>query len=208
MIFVLIRFRMYAYVSQFNSLNWLYFQHSPKTKAASPKNKNVRNLLTSWLKPQQSIAKDKPIASSAPPRRSDLSQDIFASSSESEVEAGNIPSGTLPINVDSLTSPSASTTSLKNARSIAIVDHTSKSQPNDSVGKAKSGEELIVDKSESTELQVKKLNISPSIEKPSGPRQRSLLDMLDQCYKTTNGPDTKRICLKKTGSLKSTTPTK
>ncbi|XP_036319418.1 poly(ADP-ribose) glycohydrolase [Rhagoletis pomonella] len=225
-----------SYQSQNMSTNELYnfiyscisntLKHSPKTKAASPKNKIVRNLLTRWLKPQQSYAKDKPKASLGP-RRSNLSEDIFASSSESDVEAGSIPSEALAITIHSSTSLSASTASLSNARSIAIVDLTSKSQSDDSVGNAKSGEELVVDNPDSkgTESEVKKLSISLSAEKPTesqvkksstllstekptGSRQRSLLDMLDQCYKTNNGPNTKRICLKQAGSLKSTTPTK
>ncbi|XP_053949762.1 poly(ADP-ribose) glycohydrolase [Anastrepha ludens] len=183
-------------------------KHSPKTKTMSPKCKNIRNLLTCWLKPQQANAREMPVSSSAA-RRSNLNQDIFASS-ESEVEADSVPSEDSIVAVDPSTSPSASKTIAANAQSIAATEQTKSSQLHDSVEMARNGKKLLAGKleSEQTELQMKKSNVSPSTEKPTGSRQRSLLEMLDQCYTTNAGPETKRICLNKTGNLKSTTPTK
>ncbi|XP_039961017.1 poly(ADP-ribose) glycohydrolase [Bactrocera tryoni] len=200
-------------------------KRSPKTKLTSPKNKNMRSFLTSWLKPKQTITKEKPISTSAP-RRVNLSEDIFASTSDSEVDGNEVaPEITISSTSTSVSTP-AEVEEDRSAPNLSTVDLTNQSQSNDSiVANLLNSEEVALDSVESarpelqitksknntsTEKQLGASNVSPPSEKPTGSRQRSLLEMLDQCYttKSNNGPDTKRICLSKISNPNTKTPTK
>ncbi|XP_028894006.2 poly(ADP-ribose) glycohydrolase isoform X2 [Zeugodacus cucurbitae] len=198
-------------------------KRSPKTKLVSPKSKNKLSFLTNWLKPkQQTIAKEAPISTTAT-RRTNLSEDIFASTSESEVEA-NVEATAITISSTSTTNcppveKEEEEEAKQNVAQLTTVDLTNQSQSNDSIVNLLNSEESVLDELESTEIQItgsnnntstENSNIAASTAKPTGARQRSLLEMLDQCYttKSSNGPATKRICLNKTSNPNSTTPTK
>ncbi|XP_067639773.1 poly(ADP-ribose) glycohydrolase [Eurosta solidaginis] len=213
-----------SYQSQNMTSNELYnfiygcisntLKRSPKTKAASPKIKSLPNLMKRWLKPQTSNANGNTISSaSLTSRPSNLSEDIFATSSDTEVEdADSNPIKDSPITIHSSTSPSASTTKVVNARSTATVDLTITSQSNDS-GENESFTGFTSE-TRKTETNNNAKPLPSLAEKSTGSqgRQRSLLEMLDQCYtvKANNGPDTKRICLsnKEVENKDSTTPKK
>lgn len=210
---------------KFNFQHLFCFQRSPKTKLTSPKNKTMRSLLTSWLKPKQTSTKEKPISASAP-RQINLSEDIFASTSESEVEANeDAPAITISSTSTSVSPPEKKEEEAKNTPNITTVDLTNQSQSNDSVANVLNSEEVVLDSVEnarpetqitnskynnSMEKQLGKSNVSPPSEKPTSSRQRSLLEMLDQCYttKSNSGPETKRICLSKISNPNTKTPTK
>uniref|UniRef100_A0A0A1WZR8 poly(ADP-ribose) glycohydrolase n=1 Tax=Zeugodacus cucurbitae TaxID=28588 RepID=A0A0A1WZR8_ZEUCU len=190
-------------------------KRSPKTKLVSPKSKNKLSFLTNWLKPKQ--------LSTTATRRTNLSEDIFASTSESEVEA-NVEATAITISSTSTTDcppveKEEEEAAKQNVAQLTTVDLTNQSQSNDSIVNLLNSEESVLDELESTEIQItgsnnntstENSNITASTAKPTGARQRSLLEMLDQCYttKSSNGPATKRICLNKTSNPNSTTPTK
>lgn len=188
----------------------------------SPKNKNLTSLLTCWLKPKETNAKERPISTSAP-RRTHLSEDIFASTSESEVEANEDPPAINISSTSASVSPPADEEE-KSTSNFTTVDLTNQTQSNDSIANVLNSTEFVLDSvkskltasqitatknSTATRKQLEKSNISPPTEKPRGSRQRSLLEMLDQCYttKSNNGPATKRACLSKISNPNST-PTK
>uniref|UniRef100_A0A034VXH3 Uncharacterized protein n=1 Tax=Bactrocera dorsalis TaxID=27457 RepID=A0A034VXH3_BACDO len=185
----------------------------------------MRSLLTSWLKPKQTITKEKPTSTPAP-RRINLSEDIFASTSDSEAEGHEVAPEITISSTSTSVSPPAEVEEEKNAPNLSTVDLTNQSQSNDSVvANLLNSEEVVLDNVESgrpesqitksknnasTEKLLGKSTVSPPSEKPTGSRQRSLLEMLDQCYttKSNNGPDTKRICLSKISNPNTKTPTK